>query len=167
MKIVLAILTLFASLGTHAQSRTVNGLVLNEEISPLWYVSIYINDWDKVGETDSNGKYEITVPVGVDSIIFRGVGYQPLLVKLTPECSHVEVIMILAGTNDFMSPEKSDRHRRRDFDKVSKLYPVAVEKGLFRPGTPCYKVIFQPNAQEMREKHRQRLRKQHSAQQQL
>ena len=166
MKIVLGIiLILFASLGAYAQSRTVNGLVLDEEMTPLWYVSIYINDRDKVGETDSNGKYEITIPVGVDSVIFRGVGYEPLLVRLAPECNRVEAIMIPARTYDFMSPAKVDRKRRRYFDKISKLYPVAVQKGLFASAPPCYQAIFQRDAPRMKERHRQWLREQHSAQQ--
>ena len=154
MKIVLAIVSLFASLGAFTQSRTVNGLVLDEEMAPLWYVGVYINDWDKVGETDSNGKYAITIPVGVDSIIFRGVGYEPLLIRLTPECNRVEAIMIPAGTYDFMSPAKVDRQRRRYFDKTIRLYPVAVQKGLFASVPACSKVIFQPNAPRMKGMHR-------------
>lgn len=155
MKIVLGILALFASLGAYAQSRTVNGLVLNEEMAPLWYVGVYINDWEKVGETDSNGKYAITIPVGVDSIFFRSVGYEPLLVRLRPECNRVEAIMIPAGTYDFMSPAKVDRQRRRYFDKISRLYPVAVYKGLFSSVPTCSKAIFQPDAPRKKEMHRQ------------
>ena len=165
MKIVLSIfLALFVSLGANAQSRKVNGLVLNEEIYPLWGASIYIDDWVKVGETDSNGKYEVTVPVRVDSIIFLGVGYEPLLVRLAPGCGQVEVIMIPAATYDFMSPAKVDRQRRRYFNKISKLYSVAVQKGLFAAAPPCSKAIFQPDAPRKKEMHRQWLRKQDSAQ---
>jgi hypothetical protein len=76
-------------------------------------------------------------------------------------------IMVSAGSYDFMSPSKVDRKRRRYFDKISKLYPVAVQKGLFGSNHPCYKAVFQPNAPEMRERHRQWLRKQHSAQHRL
>jgi hypothetical protein len=168
MKIVLSIfLALVVSLGANAQSRNVKGLVLNEEMYPLWGASIYINDSIKVGETDLNGKCEFITPVGVDSIIFRGVGFEPLLVVLSTGCNRVEVIMILAGSYDFMSPAKVDRQRHRYFKKISQLYPVAVQKGLFSSEAPCCKAIFQPDAPRMKEMHRQWLRKQHSTQQQL
>lgn len=134
-----------------------------KKMAPLWYVGVYLNDWDKVGETDSNGKFEIAVPIGVDSIIFFGVGYEPLLVRLAPECRRIEAIMIPAGTYDFMSPAKVDRQRRRYFDKISKLYPVAVRKGLFASDSPCYQTIFHRDAPKMKEMHRQWLRKQQNA----
>jgi len=152
MKIVLIIVSaLIVYLGTFAQSRTVNGLLLDRDIYPIWGIQIYIHDSVEVGRTDAQGKFEINLPVGVDSIIFRGVGFEPLLVTLAPGCSRVEAIMILAGTYDFMSPAKVDRQRRRYFNKISKLYPVAVQKGLFASTSPCHKAVFQPNAPKMKQ----------------
>jgi hypothetical protein len=146
-------LPLFGFLGAYSQSRTVNGLLFDPGMSPLWGIHIYINDSVKVGETAAKGNYEITIPVGVDSIIFRGVGFEPLLVRLAPGCSRVEAIMISAGSYDFMSPAKVDRQRRRYIKKISKLYPVAVQKGLFASDPPCYNRVFQPVASKMREMH--------------
>jgi hypothetical protein len=168
VKIVISIfLALFASLGAHSQSRTVNGLLLDRDMSPVWAIHIYINDSVKVGETDAKGNYEVTIPVGVDSIIFRGVGFEPLLVRLAPGCSRVEAIMVLAGSYDFMSPAKVDRQRLRYFNKITKLYSVAVQKGHFASDPICHKAIFQRDVPRKKEMHRQWLRKQHSAQQQL
>ena len=151
MKIVLIIVSaLFVCLGTFAQSRTVNGLLLDLDMYPIWGIQIYLHDSIEVGRTDAEGKFEITLPVGVDLIIFRGVGFEPLLVRITPSCSRVEAIMVLAGSYDFMSPAKVDRKRRRYFKKISKLYPVAVRKGLFSPAPPCYKAVFQPFASKKR-----------------
>ena len=166
MKIVLIILSaFFVYMETYAQSRTVNGLLLDPDLFPTSHIHIYIRDSVEVGRTDAKGSFEITIPVVADSIIFRGVGFEPLLVRLDPGCRRVEAIMVLAGSYDFMSPAKVDRQRRRYFNKLSKLYPVAVRKGLFAAGPPCSKAIFQPHAPIMKEMHRQWLRKQDSAQQ--
>jgi len=147
MKIVLIILSaLFVYLGTYAQSRIVNGLLLDRDLSPTPYIHIYINDSVEVGITDAKGKFEITIPVGVDSLTFRGVGFEPLLARLIPGCNRVEAIMVLAGSYDFISSAKVDRQRHRYFNKTNKLYPVAVQKGLFASTPPCYKAIFQPFA---------------------
>jgi hypothetical protein len=149
MKTVCIILSaLFGYLGTYAQSRTVNGLLLDRDLLPTPDIHIYIHDSVKVARTDAQGKFEITLPGGVDSIIFRGVGFEPLLLELTPSCSRVEAIMVLAGSYDFMSPAKVDRQRRRYSKKINKLYTVAVHKGLFTSTSPCYKALFQPFAKK-------------------
>ena len=135
------LLSLFVSLGTLAQNKAVSGLLLDQELSPVCGAFIYVND-SVVGKTNAQGKYEISLPPGVDSIFFGGVGYEKLLVKVAPDCGHVDAIMILAGSYDFMSPKKVDRQRRRYFEKIRKLYPIAVQKGLFASSTPCYKVVF-------------------------
>ena len=142
MKIVLIINSaLFVCLGTCAQSRTVSGLLLDQDLFPTAHIHISMNDMVEVGRTDAKGKFEIALPDGVDSIIFRGVGFEPLLVRLTPSCNRVEAIMVLAGSYDFMSPAKVDRQRRRYFKRINKLYPVAVQKGLFASTPPCYKAV--------------------------
>lgn len=155
MKIILIILSAFyISLEGYGQNRQLNGLVLNEEMEPISHIFIYINDSLEIGRTDAKGKYEVTLPVEVDSIIFRGVGFEPLLVTLGTGCSRVEVIMVLAGSYDFMSPAKVDRQRRRYFEKINKLYPAAIQKGLFASTPTCHKTVFQPNAPKMREIHK-------------
>ena len=147
MKIGLIIVSaLFVCLGTFAQNRSVNGLLLDQDMYPIWGIQIYLHDSIEVGRTDTQGKFEITLPVGIDLIIFRGVGFEPLLVRVTPGCSRIEAFMVMAGSYDFMSLAKADRKRRRYYKKISKLYPVAVQKGLFSSSPPCYKAIFQPFA---------------------
>ena len=151
-------LFLFLKLETHAQSRTIKGLVLSEDLTPISHISIYFQDSIEIGLTNSDGRYEITVPTHVDSVSFLGVGYERLFVRLNSGCSLVNIIMILAGTYDFMSPEKMDRQRRRYFDRVNKLYPLAVERGLFEIEPSCYAVLFQRYAPEMRQRHKEWLR---------
>jgi hypothetical protein len=147
--------------------QTLKGTVLDERMNFVPFVYIYINDTIKIGKTDLHGKYEVVIPVGIDSIIFRGVGYEPLLVKLTAGCNRVDPIMIMSSSYDFMSPEKVDRKRRRRFAKVSKLYSVAFQKGLFASDAACFKIIFQPVAPGMRARHKLWLQEKHSAQQGL
>jgi hypothetical protein len=151
MKMAIIVLSaLFVCSGTYAQSQTVSGLLLDRDLFPIADIHIYINDSVEVGRTDAKGIFEIALPDGVDSIIFRGVGFEPLIVMLTPSCSRIEAIMVLAGSYDFMSPAKVDRQRRRYFKKVNELYPVAVQKGLFASACPCYKAVFPPFASKKR-----------------
>ena len=165
MKTVLIILSaLFVYLGTYAQSRPLNGLLLDGDLFPTADIHIYVNDSVEVGRTDATGKFEIALPDGADSIIFRGVGFEPLLMRLTPSCNRVEAFMVLAGSYDFMSPAKVDRQRRRHFKKITRLYPVAVQKGLFASTPPCYKVVFQPFAAK-KENPELQVGQKHSAQQ--
>jgi hypothetical protein len=151
-------LFLFLRLETHAQSRTIKGLVLSEDLTPLSHISIYLKDSIEIGLTNSDGRYEITVPTHIDSISYLGVGYERLFVSLNSGCSLVNIIMILHGTYDFMSPEKMDRQRRRYYDRVNKLYPLAVERGLFAAEPSCYAVLFQRYAPGMRQRHKEWLR---------
>ena len=107
MKIGLIIVSaLFVCLGTFAQNRSVNGLLLDQDMYPIWGIQIYLHDSIEVGRTDTQGKFEITLPVGIDLIIFRGVGFEPLLVRVTPGCSRIEAFMVMAGSYDFMSLAK-------------------------------------------------------------
>ena len=151
-------LFLFLRLEAQAQGRTIKGLVLSEDLTPISHISIYLKDSLEIGVTNSDGRYEFAIPARIDSISFLGVGYERLLVRLDSGCTVVNIIMILAGTYDFMSPERMDRQRRKYFDRVNKLYPIAVERGLFETEPFCYAVLFQRYAPEMRQRHKEWLR---------
>ena len=53
--------------------------------------------------------------------------------------------MLLAGTNDFMSSNKINRLRLKEFKQLPELYLQAYNKGLFGKSTVCYSRQFEPD----------------------
>ena len=53
--------------------------------------------------------------------------------------------MLYAGTYDFMSPKKIDRHRLKQFNKLQALHLQAYDKELFSKKTTCYSIEFEPD----------------------
>lgn len=128
--------------GLYSQNRIIKGKVISEFFETLPGVSIIINDTIKIGETDLNGVFKIDLPVYANKILFKSPGFDPTIVKLVDKCDEVEVIMMLTGTNDFITLKKADRLRMNRFKKLPSLHKEAFKKGLFNTNKACFSQEF-------------------------
>ncbi len=126
------------------QSRLLQGRVISNHLETLPGIRIQNGDTAIFGETDLEGRFQINLPEKTQTIVLRGVGLEPTTITLNDSCHKVEVIMILAGTYDFMSSNKIDRLRLKEFKQLPELYIRAYNKGLFTKSTVCYSRQFEP-----------------------
>lgn len=90
-----------------------------------------------------NGDFQIRFPKETDKIIFAGVGYEWATFTITEECENLEIILFVALTYDFMSPQKVDRLRKKEFRKLPQLHSEAFQKGIFEAEKPCVIRMFE------------------------
>lgn len=128
----------------YSQNKTIMGRVVADNLEILPSVSIIINDTVEVGRTDLKGFFEIDIPVTQKKIAFMFLGVEPAIIDLVDKCEDVEVVMMLSGTYDFMTPKKVDRLRMKRFKRLPELHKEAFEKGLFKTDKPCYTQEFMP-----------------------
>ena len=126
----------------YAQNRIIKGRVVDDNLETLPDVSIIVNDTIKVGRTDLNGFFQIDFPFSINKISFESVGSDPVTVRLVDKCDEVEVVMMLSGTYDFVTPNRVDRLRMKNFKKLTKLHREAFAKGIFKTAKACYSQEF-------------------------
>ena len=128
----------------YAQNKTIKGRVIDERLERMPGVSVVINDTVKVGDTDLDGFFKIEIPVSVKKVSLAFVGFDPTIVGLTDNCSELEVVMMLAGTYDFVTLKRADKLRMRMFKMLPELHKQAFEKGIFKTDKACYTQEFVP-----------------------
>jgi len=136
--IVLGIIT--SSL--YAQNKIIKGRVIDDDLKPLLFVSIFINDTIEVGKTDMNGFFQVEIPVSAKKILFGSLGLELANIELMDQCDEVDVVMMLSGSYDFMSLKKVDRLRMKRFQRLSEIHKEAFEKGIFKTDKACYTQEF-------------------------
>jgi hypothetical protein len=143
MRKILVLTLIFISFLSIGQTRTITGKVVDEDFQTLPEVRIQNADTVSLGTTDKNGYFKIELPVGIRELVLTWIGMEPTLIKVPASCDKIEVIMMYAGSYDFMSSRKIDRLRRKTFDKLLELHSRAVNKGIFID-SPCYIREFDP-----------------------
>jgi hypothetical protein len=140
----LTLLAVVLSLGTaHAQpTKTLTGRLLSDQLEGLPRADIYAPDTTVVGTTDMEGYFKVDVPVTTNTLLFRFVGMEETAIRLSGECSNLEVIGMLASTYDFMSVRRVNRKRFKRFKHLPQKHQEAYEKGLFKSRAPCASPIF-------------------------
>jgi hypothetical protein len=124
--------------------RIIKGRILDESIEVLPGAGIYNQDTIKIGETDSEGYFNVTIPDTSKKLVIGFIGYEWVLIKLSNNCDYLEVILISESTYDFMSSRKIDRERKKNFDKLDEFRRLALSKGLFKQDSVCYYRDFVP-----------------------
>jgi hypothetical protein len=142
-----AFLTLLAAvfcLGTaRAQStKTLTGRLLGDNLEAVPRAAICARDTTVIGTTDRAGYFKLDVPVDTTTLLFTTIGAEWTTVKLSGECSHLEVILLYAPTYDFMSVRRVNRQRFKQFKHLPHLHKQAYEKSLFKARAPCAAPIF-------------------------
>ncbi len=144
LSIILILALLLLNNNLVGQSRLLQGRVISNDLEILPGVRIETGDTTIFGVTDLEGRFEIELPQKTQTIELRGIGLESASIILNESCDTVEVIMILAGTYDFMSSNKIDRLQLKEFKQLPSLYIQAHNKGYFTKGTVCYSRQFEP-----------------------
>jgi hypothetical protein len=142
---ILILIILFINLGLNGQTRTITGRVVSEDLETLPDVNIQNSEKLLLAKTDLEGRFKISIQQETDKLMFSWLGMELAEIKLQDKCDTVEVVMIYAGTYDFMSSKKIDRLRKKRFDELANLHSNAVKKGLFTTNTICYSRQFKPD----------------------
>ena len=142
--LIIFIILSVSNYSLYSQHKTIKGRTISNQFDILIGVPIMINDTVEVGRTDLNGFFHIEIPVSVKKILLRDVGLDPTTIELVDKCDEVEVVMMLSGTDDFITLRKVDRLRKKRFKKLPELHKNAFEKGLFKTDKACYTQEFIP-----------------------
>lgn len=140
---ILILINLFIDLGLNGQSRVISGRVVSEDLEALPEVIIKNSEKLLLAETDLEGRFKIIIPQETYKLLFSYVGTELTEIKLHDKCDTVEVVMMYAGTYDFMTLKKVDRLRKKRFDNLPNLHSEAVKKGLFLNNSICYDRVFE------------------------
>jgi len=143
IRTILVLAVLFSSLNLNGQNRIIYGRVISEALEPLPLLHIENSDNVILGKTDMDGFFKISILQETDSLFFRYIGMEWADVRLNKGCDTVEVVMMYAGTYDFMSFKKIDRRRKKRFNKLPIVHSEAVKNGLFHNNSICYDRDFQ------------------------
>ena len=148
---VLLLTLLLTSLLSNGQTRTITGQVLFDDLSPGYEAKIWVYDTLQLGTSGLNGDFKIELPTNEDKIEMGMIGMEIASVRVPPNCSRVEIIMIPGGTYHYRSHKKVDRIRKSLFDKIPEMHSNAFTKGLFTTPTPCYTREFRPDKPQLDE----------------
>jgi hypothetical protein len=141
---LLLLIILFIDPGLNGQTRTITGRLVSDFLDPLPGVHIQNSEKLLLAKTDSEGRFTISVQQDTDKLIFSWLGMEVTEIKLQDKCDTVEVVMMSAGTYDFMTLRKVDRLRKKRFDELPTVHSEAVKAGLFTTNTICYEREFKP-----------------------
>ena len=128
----------------YSQHKTVKGRVITDQLETMPGVLIRINDTIEVGTTDLDGFFQFEIPASVRKISFRYVGVDPTSIELSEECDKTEVIMMLTGTDDFMTLKRAERKRKKRYKKLPEIHRKAFENGIFETAKACFNREFEP-----------------------
>ena len=123
-------------------TKTLTGRILNDRLETVPRANIYAQDTTVIGTTDMDGYFKVDVPSNTNTLIFAFVGMEWTTVKLSADCSNLEVILLLASSYDFMSVRRVNRQEFKRFKHLPQIHQEAYEKGLFKSRIPCASPIF-------------------------
>ncbi len=140
----LTFLAVVLSLGTaRAQpTKSLTGRLLDNRLEAVPGANIYARDTTVIGTTDMEGYFKLDIPRNTNTLLFGAVGMELTTVKLSGECSHLEVILLLSSSYDFMSVRRVNRLEFKRFKHLPQIHQEAYEKGLFKSRAPCAFPIF-------------------------
>lgn len=143
MKIIfLVILLLIFKPTTFAQSRLIEGALIDVNFRPIPFASILI-DTIKVSETDVWGKFKLSIPDNTHSITISGVGLSRRNIILSNDCNYLEIILHYGGGCYLSKSLKEvDKIKKKEFKKMPSLHKKAFEQGIFSSPKPCYELSY-------------------------
>ena len=141
--LIIFIVISVSTFSLYSQSKTIKGRVISDYFDILRGVPIMINDTVEVGRTNINGFFQIDIPISVKKLKFMYVGVDQATIELVDTCDRTEVVMMLGGTDDFISLKRAERKRKRRYKKLPEIHKQAFEKGIFETEYPCYNREFE------------------------
>jgi hypothetical protein len=148
---ILISILIFFNYNLNGQIKTIQGIVISEDLESLPMVRIQSLDTVVIGETDINGHFVITIPQKTDKLLLSFVGMEWTIIQMPIDCDSLEIIMMYDAHYDFMTSNKIDRLRKRRFEKLPELRQLAFRQGLFKRETSCFKQEFVPYKPQLEE----------------
>lgn len=145
MRILITLLMLICILHLQAQNLTLKGRIISEDLEVLPEVKITNTKDELLGVTDREGKFEISISNEVLMLNIIFVGMESTIIKLSGNCTYLEVVVMFDAYYDFMTLKKVDRLRMKRFEKLPELHKEAFEKGIFKTDKACYTQEFIPH----------------------
>jgi hypothetical protein len=128
----------------NAQTRTIYGRVISDELQPIAGIHVINQDTMFLDKTDATGKFKVSMHKDMQVLIFNWIGFESATVKLNDHCDTVDVILFAQGTYDRKTAADIDRIRLARFKQLPLLYQAAYQKGIFSKSSPCYTREFEP-----------------------
>ena len=125
-----------------AQNKTIRGRVISNQFEILGYVQIFGYYKEEFGKTDLDGFFKIEIPISTKKITFSSVGLETAIINIYDSCNEVEIVMLLRGSYDFMTPKKVYRQRFKNYKKIINFHQKAVDMNLFKTNKTCYFRVF-------------------------
>ena len=128
-----------------AQTRTIYGRVVGEDDLDV-IPGVRIENQEKLllGTTATDGRFKINIPQNTQTLLLSFIGYEMAIIKLNSDCDTIEVVLMYAGTYDFMSSTKIDKDRLKRFNKLPEFHLQAYKKGIFTKELICFIREFRP-----------------------
>lgn len=139
--LILSIFILFVS-NVNGQLRTIKGTVICEDLELIPYVTIMSLDTVKIGKTNLDGQFNISINEETNQLMFWFVGMESLTIKFSDNCDKLELIMMYGVNYDFISLRKADRLRKKRFDKLPEVRKKAFAQGIFKSDSLNYSQEF-------------------------
>jgi hypothetical protein len=116
--------------------------VISEDLEIVPYATIMSLDTVKIGKTNLDGQFNISINAETNQLMFWFVGMEPLTIKFSDNCNKLELIMMYGVHYDFISLRKADRLRKKRFDKLPDVRRKAFEQGIFKSDSLNYSQEF-------------------------
>ncbi|MFT3978852.1 MAG: hypothetical protein QM687_00170 [Ferruginibacter sp.] len=138
LKYLVFITLLLMTFRVSGQTKTITGKIIDQNLLTVYQAHIYTSDTSLSVLTDIKGYFIATVPIATKSLVIHAVGMEPKNIELEEGCDTIEIILLYAGTYDFMTPRKVDRLRKKQFARLPELHQSAFKQSIFEKEQPCY-----------------------------
>ena len=122
--------------------RTLTGRIIDENLEVLPGAKIYDEDTFLLGETDSDGYFELSIPDESNKLILSWIGYEWTSISVPSHCKLLEVVLQPKVLYHYRSHRKIDRLRKGRFEKLPEIHRAAFQKGLFKSESACFQREF-------------------------
>lgn len=132
------------SLGTAPTqpTKTLTGRLLDDRLEEVSLATIYARDTTVIGIADRQGYFKLDVAANTNKLLFTAIGMELTTVTLRADCTHLEVILLLASSHDFESVRRVNRQEFKRFKHLPQLHQQAYAQGLFISQVPCASPVF-------------------------
>lgn len=145
MRILFFTLLIIVSINLYSQKRTITGVIIDKYFESFPGARIMNSDSTFLGISDINGKFTIDIFPEKNWLLIAAVGAEWKSITIPINCNHLEVILLLSATYDFLPLKRVNRLRKKEFNQLPKLHKAAFQKGVFFSDKPCYEERFIPN----------------------
>jgi hypothetical protein len=143
------LIAFFSSFSILGQTKIVTGKIIDEfDLKGIPGIRIQNADTTILTQTDLDGKFKVEVPVNEQSLLISGVGYEWANIYFNNNCDRLEIVMMPAGTYDYMSLKKVDKLRMKRFKKLPQFHLTAYRNGEFETEQACYQRPFSRSARK-------------------